>query len=208
MPTSKVERHASTAWPAPWRPTLQAEAQQQLAEQRERRARAAQRCARLLKQLQAQGAAAKLPAGLSLEALAADVHLAQLKEATKGMLEALRAAAAQHPELNLLQRAECEAGMKLPAVTSEGSRPGSAARSVCSAAGASSRPLSGRSSPGVASRPQSGAAACRLSTAAAGRGCSPGSSRPGSSGSVRSGASQRGGSPAKSASVQTVQLQL
>lgn len=58
----------------------QAEAQAQLAEQLERRERAAQRAARLLKQLQAKGpAACKLPAGVSLEALAADVRLAQVR---------------------------------------------------------------------------------------------------------------------------------
>lgn len=54
-----------------------ADARQQLAEQVQRQQRAAQRSARLLKQLQA-GGGDKLPAGATVEALAADVRLAQV----------------------------------------------------------------------------------------------------------------------------------
>lgn len=57
----------------------QVEAQAQLAEQLQRRQRAAQRATRLLKQLQAKGpAGCKLPAGMTVESLAADVQLVQV----------------------------------------------------------------------------------------------------------------------------------
>jgi hypothetical protein len=144
---------------------LQAEAAQQLAGQVERRQRAAQRAAKLAKQLQAAagGAASKLPPGLGFEALVADMQLAQVREGTKGMLEALRAVAAEHPQL----RVEIQAGLKLEAAAG-GSRPGSAAappRSQCSivslrgstcgsrpgsSTGRASLPATARGSPGPA----------------------------------------------------------
>lgn len=148
---------------------LQAEAAQQLAGQVERRHRAAQRAAKLAKQLQAAagGAASKLPPGLGFEALVADMQLAQVREGTKGMLEALRAVAAEHPQLSLLQRVEIQAGLKLEAAAG-GSHPGSAAappRSQCSivslrgstcgsrpgsSTGRASLPATARGSPGPA----------------------------------------------------------
>jgi hypothetical protein len=127
---------------------LQAEAAQQLAGQVERRQRAAQRAARLAKQLQAAagGAASKLPPGVSLAALVADMQLAQVKEGTTGMLEALRAVAAEHPHLSLLQRVESQAGVKLEATAGD-SRPGSAAappRTQCSSASLRGSPCGSR----------------------------------------------------------------
>lgn len=105
---------------------LQAEAQQQLEVQRQRQQRAQQRAERLLKQVQAKGAAGcKLPEGLTLEGLAADVQLALVKEATRGMVEALRGAAEQHPHLSLVRRVEAEAGIKLAPAGEPASRPGS-----------------------------------------------------------------------------------
>ncbi len=135
----------------------------------------------------------------------------QVKEATRGMLEALQSVAAEHPQLNLLQRVESEAGVKLPAAEAScASRPSSAAPSARSG-------LCGSPSRG-GSRPASGArgtpvrlAGCRSPSAASAR--SPGGSRPGScAGSVRSAAAAgvAAGSPgsARSPAVQTVQLQL
>lgn len=178
---------------------LQADAQAQLAEQQGRRQRAAQRAARLLKQ--AQAATGKLAAGASVEAVVADVQLATVKEGTRGLLEALRAAAAELPELNLLQRVEAEAGGRLPA---EASRPGSAAGSPLGAARAQSScaSLPGRGSPSPGSRPGTGLSAAGRRNPAAGR---PGSC----AGSARSATARGGGSPApKAPAVQTMQLQL
>ena len=180
----------------------QADAQAQLAEQAERQGRAAARAARLRKQAEAKGpAGCGLPPGVGLEALAADVQLAQVREATRGMVEALRGVAAEHPALNLVQRVEAEAGVRLPAGQDSGSRPGSAAAAARLCSGGSS---SGRGSP-CSSRLGTGAAA-----AAAAR--SPARSRPGScAGSVRSAASSvaaRGSPSAKSPAVQTIALQL
>ncbi|EFN56849.1 hypothetical protein CHLNCDRAFT_144442 [Chlorella variabilis] len=184
-----------------------AEAEQQLRDQRQRRQRAAQRAAKLQGQAVAAARAAGggPPAGMPAEALVADVQLAQVKAATRGMLEALGAAAAEHPDLNLLARVEAEAGVK---VAGEPSRPGSAsARSLCSAVSSARSP--GGSRPGSAPRAEGGS---RLAAAAAGTAArSPGGSgsRPGSScaGSLRSAASARG-SPAKAPAVQTIQLSL
>lgn len=145
--------------------------------------------------MQAKGAAAcKLPPGVSLEAIEADVQLAQVREATRGIVEALRGVAADHPELNLLQRVECEARVKLPAADAR--RPGSAAstaatRSLCSTP-------SGRCSPG-SSRPGTGGAT-------AGR--SPSRPSAGSVWSEAAAAVRRSPAAAKSPAVQTVTLQL
>lgn len=124
----------------------------------------------------------------------------QVKEATRGMVEALRAAAAEHPHLNLVQRVEREAGVKL---AGEASRPGSAA-SAAPAAHSLCRSPAGRASAG-GSRPGSGAS----SRLAAGAARSPVASRPGSCASARSaaGAGVRG-SPARAPSVVSMQLQL
>lgn len=176
---------------------LQADAQAQLAEQQERRQRASQRATRLLKQ--AQAAAGKLPPGVSAEALVADVQLSTVKEGTWGLLEALRAAAAELPGLNLLQRVEAEAGVRLPA---EASRPGSAAPLGAARSKGSCASVPGRGSPSRGSRPGTG-------LSAAGQRSQAQASRPGScAGSVRSTAARGGGSPAKAPAVQTVQLQL
>lgn len=165
-----------------------------------------------MKQLTAKGGELQLPGGLSLEALLADVQLGQVKEATKAMMEALRALAAEHPELGVAQRLEAEAGVRLAGGAScdasSGSRPGSAARSMCGggstarvASAAGSRPGSGRClTPSASSRMAAPASpSTRLAASTSGR--------PASSSSVRSVGSARG-SPVKAPSVQTMQLQL
>lgn len=85
---------------------VQAEAQAQLAEQLQRRQRAAQRATRLLKQLQAKGpAGCKLPAGMTLEALAADVQLAQVCGCHEISAERLLHAPFTHVSLSMLSAA-------------------------------------------------------------------------------------------------------
>ncbi|KAL4443384.1 hypothetical protein ABPG75_011121 [Micractinium tetrahymenae] len=199
-----------------------AELRQQVQEQQERRHRAAQRAARLLRQLQAKGpqGALQLLGGLSLEGLLADVQLGQVKEATKGMLEALRALAAEHPEFDLAQRMEAAAGVKLGAAgacEALTSRPGSAARSLCGggtvvAGSGNSAQASARLGSPAGSRPGSGRCITpgRAGAAAAAANSRPGSSRPGScaGASARSLGSARGSAPTKSPAVQTMQLQL
>lgn len=134
---------------------------------------------------------------------------AQVKEATRGMLEALRAVAAEHPQLALLQRVESEAGVKLPAAEAScASRPGSAAPSARS--GLCGSPSRGGSRPASSAGGASARlAVCRIPAAAR----SPGGSRPGScaGSSVRSaaaGAAAGSLGSARSPAVQTVQLQL
>lgn len=126
------------------------------------------------------------------------------------MLEALRAVAAEHPELSLLQRVESAAGVKLPAAEAScGSRPGSAAPSARS--GLCGSPSRGGSRPASSAGGAAGRLSVCRSPGAAAR--SPVGSRPGScAGSVRSAAAAGvpAGSPgsARSPAVQTVQLQL
>lgn len=186
----------------------QAELQQQLQEQQQRQQRAAQRAARLLRQLQAKGAA-QLPGGLSLKGLLADVQLSQVKEATKGMLEALRSLAAEHPGLDLAQRVEAAARVKLAgAADAMASRPSSAARSLCGGGSGSMRAGAGVGSP-AGSRPGSGRCSTPGRAALGAAGSRPGSGRPGScGGSVRSLGSARGSPPTKSPAVKNMQLQL
>lgn len=153
-----------------------------------------------------------LPGGLTLEALLADVQLGQVKEATKGLMEALRAVAAENPELGLAERLEAVAGVKLAAVGASdallSSRPSSAAvrGGACSGSRAGSavgsRPGSGRC--GTPLAPGKAVSAAGL----AGPGSRPGSRPSSCSGSLRSVASARQASPTKTPSVQTMQLQL
>eukprot|EP00887_Chlorella_sp_A99_P001108 scaffold14.g1108.t1 len=128
----------------------------------------------------------------SLAYVEADVALALLRESTKGMVDALRALAAEHPELQVVQRIEAAAGVKLSA---EGS-----ARLGCAADGGSrANSVWGGSRPGTAAR---------SSAAASARG-SGSPSRPGSSASscIAAATSRSAGSGASPAA-KTVQLQL
>lgn len=172
-------------------------------EQLERRQRAAQRAAKMQRQALLGGssvagnqAGTVLPVPPAL--LVADVQLAQVKTATKGMVEALVVVAGQHTELQLLQRIEAETGVRLGS-TPGSSRPGSAASRGMSAACGSSTACSSAAGTPVSSRPSS-AARCEPGLSGGSR-----RSRPGSS--CSSGRLARG-SLAKQASVQTVQLQL
>lgn len=189
---------------------LQAELQGQVREQQERRQRAEQRASRLLRQLQAKGTG-QLPGGLSLEGLMADVQLRQVKEATKGMLEALRSLAAEHPGMGLAERLEAAAGIKLGASScntsdSRPSRPGSAASSLCGS-GSGSVPSCARLGSPAGSRPGSGRCSTPGRAAVLGASSRPGSGRPGScGGSMRSLGSTRSGT--QSQSVLNMQLQL
>jgi hypothetical protein len=141
------------------------------------------------------GGSGGLPAWLSPEALVADVQLSQVRAATRCMLEALAAAAAEHQQLNLLQRVEAEAGVK---VAAEASWPGSAASRSSSTAPQSRCSLAG-------SRPCSAAGSSAKVSVGKARGSLRPSSRAGSS---CSGRSAHGGSPVKAPSLSTVQLQL
>lgn len=206
-----LAKHGQPVCPAA---VLQAELQEQLQEQQERRQRAAQRASRLLRQLQAKGSV-QLPGGLSLESVLADVQLSQLREATKGMLEALRALAAEHPELELVQPLEAAAGVKLGAAgacDAPASRPGSAARSMSGSGGgaAAAGDSSVKAGPHIGSPAGSQPGLGRCATpdrALTEAGCSrPGSSRPVSRGG--SSRSARGSTPTKSPTVKNMQLQL
>ncbi|GAB4818571.1 hypothetical protein N2152v2_005617 [Parachlorella kessleri] len=171
------------------------EVEQQLREQEERAARAAQRADKLKNRVAAKGNGLQLPAGAQPADICMDVQLAQVKDATRSMLDQLRTLAAEHPDASIAQQVEKDLGVKLGTEQSS-SRPGSLHSSPApSVRSGSTASPSVRSS--YTASPRAAAAASRAASAAP---------RPGSSGSMASRSSSVRSSG--SLSVRTMQLGL
>jgi hypothetical protein len=113
-------------------PLLQAEADRQLDEQREKLSRASATVQKLQRQLRSRAAGASTSGGDGAAAAGGspqeqEVLLQDLKEVTRAMLLEVKALAAQHPEL---EQAFADAGIKLPSATGPASASSSRAGSV------------------------------------------------------------------------------